>query len=141
MEDQDIPISNEIAQVDTWQPYNFVKFIEDEMSLRGREYQILDLPGDLGVMKTCISYAEKCNRGRYDVVKFVIWALDGTTDPKLTCLKFLPAMLRGYFGTAPESIKAAPRERKEIELSSAMKAWLDDLRTGGNPLGLDLEQK
>ena len=138
-DDQDIPIENEIARVDAWRPYDFLSLVESEMSLRGREYQVMDLQADLGALKSCLTYAERCRRSKYDVVRFLIWALDGTTEPTLTSLKFLPGVLRGFFGNAPERAKSPARERRDIPLSGPMRAWLDELKAGNPPdLGLGI---
>lgn len=128
MADEEIPIVNEIAQVGTWQPYNFLKFVEEEMQLRGREYQILDLQADLGAIKISVGYATKCGKSKYEVVKFLLWALDGITDERITSLQFLPRVLHGFFGNAPEGAPAKARERREIELSPSLRRWLDELK-------------
>jgi hypothetical protein len=138
-DDEDINITNEISKVDSWKPYDFLTFVENEMSLRGREYQITDLPADLGAMKTCVVYAEKCGKSRYEVVKFLLWALDGVTDERLTSLQFLTSCLRKFFGETREPETEKKRKRQEIELSPEMTRWLDELRAQGAPdLGMDI---
>ena len=130
-ENPDIDIDNNIARVDSWKPYDFLSFIEGEMSLRGREYQIMDLASDLGSIKLCINYAAKCQKSRYEVVKFILWALDGVTDEKITSLRFLTGCLRGFFGntiSAPEKMKKARGAINSEDLSADMRSWLDSLK-------------
>jgi hypothetical protein len=127
----DLKISNQLAEVEAWKPYDFLSFIEKELQLRGKDYQVMDLQSDLGSIKTCITYAKAVGKGNYQVVEYILWLLDGIKDPTMTSLQFLPASLRSYFGNAPAS--ALPKTKKAkvetvIRLSSAMVTWLDALK-------------
>lgn len=127
----DLRIDNQLAIVDGWKPYDFLSFIEKEMAVRSKDYQVMDLQADLGAIKTCVTYAKACGKGNYQVVEFILWLLDGVKDTELTSLQFMPASLRHYFGAAPE--KALPKTKKAREvipvtLSEGMLKWLNVLK-------------
>ena len=127
----DIPINNQLAEVELWKPYDFLTFIESELRMRGKDYQVMDLQADLGSIKNCISYAKAVGKGNYSVVQYITWIFDGVKDTELTSLQFLPASLRHYYGAAPAS--ALPKERKVktetmVTLTADMKLWLDSLK-------------
>lgn len=127
---EDLPINNQLAEVDTWKPYDFLTFVEEEMRLRGKEYQVLDLQVDLGALKGCMNYAKAMGKGNYAVVQYITWLLDGITDQHITSLQFLMGPLRSYFGDAPAAaavVKKLAKQDHEVKLSVGMKAWLDTL--------------
>ena len=128
----DLRINNQLAQVDEWRPYDFLSFIEQEMALRGKDYQVMDLQADLGSIKQCMTYAKAVGKGNYSVVEYITWLLDGITDMRLTSLQFMSASLRHFYGVAPAS--ALPKAKKpakldtEVKLTSSMVAWLSSLK-------------
>jgi len=128
---EEISINNQIAVVDEWKPYDFLTFIENEMRIRHKDYQVMDLQADLGAIKTCLVYAKAVGKGNYSVVEYINWLLDGIKDPALTSLQFMTASLRAYYGSAPESALPKPRKAKvavEVKLTSNMVTWLDSLK-------------
>ena len=91
----------------------------------------MDLQADLGAIKNCITYAKAMGKGNYSVVQYIVWLLDGITDPTITSLRFLPVSLRHYYGAAPES--ALPKTKKAkvdnvVKLTAGMVTWLNDLK-------------
>ena len=129
----DININNQLSLVDSWKPYDFLTFIEKELQVRGKDYQVMDLAADLGSIKNCITYAKAMGKGNYSVVEYLTWLFDGVTDTTFTSLQFLPASLRHYYGVAPASALPKPKKAKvevEVKLTSTMVGWLNSLKQG-----------
>jgi hypothetical protein len=127
---EEIPINNQLGEVDIWKPYDFLTFVEEEMRIRGKDYQVTDLQADLAALKICMAYAKSVGKGNYSVVQYVTWVLDGVTTISFTSLQFLTAPLRHYYGNTQ---MAAPKTKVtkpvvEVKLSAGMAAWLDELR-------------
>lgn len=128
---EEVPINNQLTDVDSWKPYDFLTFVEQEMSLRGKTYQVMDLQQDLGALKSCITYAKSVGKGNYSVVEYIIWLLDGITDAQITSLMFFLGPLRHFYGDSKPGLSAIKKKHKpkaEVKLSPAMVAWLDTLK-------------
>lgn len=125
----EIDIDNEMAIANTWRPYDFLKFIERELGLRGISHQIFDLKADLGAIKVCLKYVEKVGRRPSSFVKYCLWLFDGLDMKEITSLGFLPQSLRHFYGQAketPEAKKIVEKHTKKID--DTAKSWLDGIR-------------
>lgn len=131
MEDRnkEISIDNEFGVANGWKPYDFMMFIERELTLRGISHQIHDLPADLGSIKVCLTYIKGCGRMPSSFVKYCLWLFDGLTKDPITSLAFMPASLRHFYGNKQES-KAAKKliERHVKKLDTASRGWLDQIK-------------
>jgi len=127
-------IDNRVSDVATWKPYNFMQYIEQELSLRGVEYLVTDLTMDLGYLKTCIKYAESIGKTRVALIKYFIWLFDGIQSTQLTSLDFTTRSLKAFFGSSkPVPVPKKKSSEKEPNfLNPAAKKWLDDLKQQHN---------
>lgn len=125
----ELEIDNEISVANQWKPYDFLMFIEREFGVRGIDHQVLDLPADLGSIKTCLKYAEAMGRKPSSFVKYCLWLFDGLDMKQVTSLSFLPQSLKHFYGykkAAEKVSKIVERDTKKIDATARI--WLDEIR-------------
>ncbi len=128
MSEEDIPIENLMLEVNNWGPYKFLEFIEKEMEIAGIVYQPLDLTYDLGVIKRCLSYANKAGKPKASFIKYFLWITAGIKDAELSNLNYLLSSLKSYYGFIKGERKPHKKNDKEVNISSGMKTWLNNLK-------------
>lgn len=125
----EIDIDNELSVANEWKPYDFLKFIERELALRGINHQIFDLKADLGAISVCLKYIAKTGRRPSSFVKYCIWLFDGLDMQDVTSLAFLPQSLRHFYGNVKETPEAKKIVEKHIKkIDNAAKSWLDQIK-------------
>ena len=130
MSEEDIPIENSMLEVNKWGPYRFLEFIEKELEMNGITYQPLDVTFDLGIIKRCLSYANKAGKPKASFVKYFLWITAGIEDTELSNLNYLLSSLKSYYGFIKGNVKPHKKNGndKEVGISSGMKTWLNNLK-------------
>lgn len=124
----DLKIDKNYSEVLNWKPYDFLSYIEKELTFNGIEYLVVDLASDLGYVKTCINYVKKIGKTNMALIKYIEWIIKGLDTNQVTSLNFLVLNLKSYFGTTVKPPVLKKKEKKDIIISNEAKKWLDNLK-------------
>ena len=118
----------EKARVDTWKPYDYLRYVEVAMQEAGVDYIVTDISGDIRCIVRCLNMLKARNKGPGLMIPFIRWCASGLDKSvPLTSLSFMCANAHSYFGDLPRKNRA-PVSDKPASISKEMASWLSSLK-------------